>query len=142
MQLQFKAINQSIVSQVDAAMNIPDKLIEKTQQLKSTNAKIIGKSELNSESTVVDPEIFDDSSFYQQLLKSLIEQDVSADPTEITRNWLKSREKKKQKKDYNSRLSKDRVLKFNVHEKLVDFMTPTEEQPPQYADDLFKNLFK
>ena len=111
-QTKFKAINQSIVSQVDAAMHAPEKLIEKTQYLKSTSSRILGKIEQDNVPTdLKDPEVFDDATFYQQLLKSLIEQDGTVDPTEVTRSWLKTRDQNKQKKAYNSKLSKDRVLK-------------------------------
>lgn len=124
-------------------MEVPDKLIRRTQQIKSTRSKIFGKGEnLTDEEQEIDTEIFDDSTFYQQLLKSLIEEDATADPTEVTRNWLKSREQNKKRKVYDRKASKDRVLKYAVHEKLVDFVAPTEKEPPEYANDLFKNLFK
>lgn len=124
-------------------MQNPEKLIERTQQMKSTRAKIFGKlEEEETNEKVIEPEVFDDSAFYQQLLKSLIEEDGSTDPTEAARNWLKSRDQNKKRKVYDRKASKDRVLKFTVHEKLVDFVAPTEQQPPDYADNLFKNLFK
>jgi len=144
-QAKFKAINQSIPAQVDLAMQAPEKLIERTQQLRSTTARILGKTDedntRNENNVLQDPEIFDDAQFYQQMLKSLLEQE-GEDQAETARTWLQNRNQNKKRKAYDSRLSKDRVLKFHVHEKLVDFTTPTEQQPPAYADDLFKNLFQ
>jgi hypothetical protein len=68
---------------VETAMKHPEKLIHRTQQLRGTPVKIIGKPQdsqgENPVADPVDPEIFDDTLFYQQLLKSLIERD-SSDP--------------------------------------------------------------
>lgn len=47
----------------------------------------------------------------------------------------------KQRKAVDRRASKGRKLRYHVHEKLVNFMTPVELAAPQYAAQLFSNLF-
>ena len=93
----------------------PEKILSKSQILKSTSAKVLGKpiDTKNEPANEQDPEIFDDSVFYQQLLKSLLEQNNTVvDSAEQTRSWLQNRDTtKKNKKNYNSKFSKDRVLK-------------------------------
>jgi len=103
------------------------------------------KSELEApKDELLDEEIFDDSDFYQELLKELIEMEVSDDPHQglaLTRAWLKSKQRPKQHKDVDRRASKGRKIRYVVHEKLVNFMTPSEEPYPHFVDDLFANLF-
>ena len=93
----------------------PEKILSKSQILKSTSAKVLGKpiDAKTEPANEQDPEIFDDSVFYQQLLKSLLEQNNTVvDSAEQTRSWLQNRDTtKKNKKNYNSKFSKDRVLK-------------------------------
>lgn len=47
----------------------------------------------------------------------------------------------KQRKAVDRRASKGRKLRYHVHPKLVNFMAPVELQAPQYAAQLFSNLF-
>lgn len=47
----------------------------------------------------------------------------------------------KQRKAVDRRASKGRKLRYHVHEKLVNFMAPVELAAPQYAAQLFSNLF-
>ena len=52
--------------------------------------------------------------------------------------WLQG---PKQRKLVDRRASKGRKLRYHIHEKLVNFMAPTELQAPQYASNIFANLF-
>ena len=47
----------------------------------------------------------------------------------------------KQRKAVDRRASKGRRLRYHVHEKLVNFLTPVDLQPPQFASQLMSNLF-
>lgn len=47
----------------------------------------------------------------------------------------------KQRKVVDRRASKGRKLRYHIHEKLVNFMAPVELEAPQYASQLFSNLF-
>ncbi|CAG8439675.1 6486_t:CDS:2 [Diversispora eburnea] len=57
---KFKTINQGVNTQIEQLLNDRERLIKRTQ-LKRNSDKIFGK------------EIFDDSDFYQQLLREFIE---------------------------------------------------------------------
>jgi protein AATF/BFR2 len=47
----------------------------------------------------------------------------------------------KQRKVVDRRASKGRKIRYHVHEKLVNFTTPVEQEGPQFAAQLFSNLF-
>ena len=47
----------------------------------------------------------------------------------------------KHRKQVDRRASKGRKLRYHIHEKLVNFMTPVELEAPQFASQLFSNLF-
>ena len=47
----------------------------------------------------------------------------------------------KHRKLVDRRASKGRKLRYDVHEKLVNFMTPVEQNTGEYAITLFNNLF-
>jgi protein AATF/BFR2 len=104
------------------------KLIERSQ-IKKDRYKIIGKPP-SSLTETTDSEIYDDSAFYQSLLKDFVTQSSEAPLTEDpkTQSVLAKREKVSEitlnKRDYDSKASKDRKLKYHVHEKIVNFMEP------------------
>jgi hypothetical protein len=47
----------------------------------------------------------------------------------------------KHRKQVDRRASKGRKLRYDVHEKLVNFVTPVEQNTGEYAITLFNNLF-
>eukprot|EP00126_Sphaerothecum_destruens_P004725 Sdes_comp18349_c0_seq1m8110 len=84
---KLKAVNQGIVDQIDQIMMDENRLISRTQ-IKRTDYHIMGQADLesgshpkdvSSSSRIIysekhDPEIFDDTDFYHQLLRDLIDQ--------------------------------------------------------------------
>jgi len=81
-QTKFKALNQSIVDQVERVMRDSDRLVQRTRQIRSQYT-VLGKRKREDDDTGdnlrFDPEIFDDTDFYQILLQQLIEQDTTTD---------------------------------------------------------------
>lgn len=83
-------------------------------------------------------DIYDDSVFYQSLLRDLVEQRMSSSDAITngldTLHLLPSRNvhhvtgmrKDKVKRDVDTRASKGRKMRFDVHEKLQNFMAPEE----------------
>jgi len=55
--------------------------------------------------------------------------------------YLLSFQGMKQRKLVDRRASKGRKLRYHIHEKLVNFMTPVELEAPVYATNVFANLF-
>ena len=47
----------------------------------------------------------------------------------------------KQRKLVDRRASKGRKLRYHIHEKLANFMAPVELNAPQFASNIFANLF-
>ncbi|KAH9518795.1 hypothetical protein Btru_006297 [Bulinus truncatus] len=72
-------------------------------------------------------EIIDDSDFYHVCLRDLIEmkQNEETDPVTASRQWLEiQRLRNKQKRKVDTKASKGRKIRYNVKEKLKNFMTP------------------
>ncbi|KAH7548024.1 hypothetical protein JRO89_XS14G0056100 [Xanthoceras sorbifolium] len=86
-----------------------------------------------------DPELLDDSEFYQQLLKEFFE---TIDPTSSeTAFYAIKKLQTKKRKIVDRRASKSRKIRYNVHEKIVNFMAPLPMDLPPMAPILFENLF-
>ncbi|KAJ2845340.1 rRNA-processing protein bfr2, partial [Coemansia erecta] len=143
---KFKAVNQGIMHQLEQILAGKDRLVERTQ-LKRTECKVIGKDdndvspkedkEKRKESSSVavdahlkdtDAEVFDDTDFYQQLLRELIESRMvdSNDPAgSLGVRWAAVKQQARSKKRVIDRgASKDRKIRYQVMEKLQNFMPP------------------
>ncbi|KAK1262694.1 hypothetical protein QJS04_geneDACA018416 [Acorus gramineus] len=142
---KLHAFNQSISDQVSNHMRDPSRMI-KRMQLRRSSVGIIG--EVSEEASTKkdedatgdgDPELLDDSEFYQQLLKEFLE---SCDHTSSERAFyaLKKLQPKK-RKIVDRRASKSRKIRYNVHEKIVNFMAPLPMNLPPIAPKLFENVF-
>ncbi|EFX04026.1 vesicle-mediated transport protein [Grosmannia clavigera kw1407] len=95
-----------------------------------------------------DAEIYDDADFYQLLLKELVDQrttDSSAPGNALpTVRWAASAVKEaKTRKLVDRKASKGRKMRFNVHEKLQNFMAPEDRRQwePEAIDRLFGTIF-
>ncbi|KAJ2249179.1 rRNA-processing protein bfr2 [Coemansia sp. RSA 455] len=153
---KFKAVNQGIMHQIGQALAGKDRLIERTQ-LKRAEYKIIGKAdekEDNDESKNLsaavdahlkdrDVEIFDDTDFYQQLLRELIESRMvdSNDPTSsLGVRWAAVKQQSRAKKrTMDNKASKGRKIRYHVIEKLQSFMPPIPAGT--WHEDMVNELF-
>ncbi|CEG64373.1 hypothetical protein RMATCC62417_01354 [Rhizopus microsporus] len=156
---KFKAFDQNIMTQIEHVLGDKENLIKRTQ-LQRSEYKIIGKAQIEAEQVeqeidsgkkadrhlnTYDAEIFDDHDFYQQQLRELIESRMvdTDDPTAIGMRWAaRKNEQKKKKKAVHTKASKGRQLRFNVHEKLQNFMAPIPagDWHDEMADELFSSL--
>ena len=129
------------------------RLIRRTQ-LKRSDYKIIGKTvpETETEDTVekreadYDAEIFDDDDFYHQMLRELIESKSSESTGSLllSRKWQEIQKmRSKMKKKVDTRASKGRKIRFEIHKELVNLMAPVfnHEVTEESKDQLFKSLF-
>ncbi|PRQ57314.1 putative apoptosis-antagonizing transcription factor, AATF leucine zipper-containing [Rosa chinensis] len=142
---RLQAFNQSISQQVAAYMRDPSRMV-KQMQMRRSAVGVFGtvlkgedtpKGEESqsdaAEQADGDPELLDDSEFYQQLLKEFFE---TIDPTssETAFYSLKKMQSKK-RKIVDRRASKSRKIRYNVHEKIVNFMAPEPRVlPPMFPD--------
>ncbi|KAN0034294.1 hypothetical protein ACTFIV_000791 [Dictyostelium citrinum] len=147
----MKSLNQSILSQIQNTLNDFERLQKRTK-LKRTTYRIIGEKQQHASTNSIDQneeekdeyddEIFDDTDFYQTLLKDL-ESNNSEENEVGSQYWIEMRNlKKKKKKKVNQKASKGRILRYEVFPKLENFMTPQPLPIPDWnIDQLYQNLF-
>ncbi|KZT27772.1 TRAUB-domain-containing protein [Neolentinus lepideus HHB14362 ss-1] len=138
---------KSVVQLIEEALADRAKLRSRTRVRRGGKPRIghtEGEQE-NEESTrdKEDPYVFDDTDFYQQLLRDIISTrtgDSSLGAAAYPNQ--KANKSKQRKKAVDTKASKGRKLRFEVHEKLQNFMVPVpkggwhEEQ----IDELFASL--
>ncbi|KAL1512582.1 hypothetical protein ABEB36_002152 [Hypothenemus hampei] len=152
--------SNSIVSQIDNILADREKLVKRTR-LKRSDYKILGQKEETNETSQsegenmvgeikqaneYDSEIFDDTDFYHQLLRELIEvksADIT-DPVQLGRQWIKLQSlRSKMKRKIDTRATKGRKIRYAVHSKLVNFMAPHDNRPIsiEEAQAVYTSLF-
>ncbi|KIK96501.1 hypothetical protein PAXRUDRAFT_10787 [Paxillus rubicundulus Ve08.2h10] len=88
-----------------------------------------------------DPEIFDDTDFYHRLLRDVI--DSRGNGSSGNDDWVAMQKQKKAKKKVDTKASKGRKLRYEVHEKIQNFMVPVAVQGSwheEQIDELFASL--
>lgn len=118
-------------------------------ELGERNAKRVRRETSGQDST--EP-IYDDTVFYQSLLRSLVEQRISSDPvangldnlhiqlpTRLSVHPVTGMRNDKTKRDVDTRASKGRKMRYQVHEKLQNFMAP--EDRGTWTDRAREELF-
>lgn len=148
----------TILQQMSYILSDREKLIRRTQ-LKRSEYDIVGyrkpvevnKDEIDETNPVTRgrkdddeyiPEIFDDSDFYHQLLRELIEcksADIS-DPVQLSRQWIALQQmRSKMKRKVDTKATKGRKIKYVVHNQLVNYMAP--EKSTTWTDDSTNELY-
>ena len=96
--------------------------------------KILGKRESMDNEEAFDPEVYEDSKLIEEGLRDIAEftrrfkkNTVDGLVFENTENYIASR-KKSSKKEVDRRATKGRKLKYEVHEKIINFMVPMENE--------------
>uniref|UniRef100_A0A182PQJ9 Protein AATF n=1 Tax=Anopheles epiroticus TaxID=199890 RepID=A0A182PQJ9_9DIPT len=103
-------------------------------------------TEEHTSTSVYDGEIFDDSDFYHQMLRELIEYKSSTtdSPQDIAKKLAELQKlRNKMKKQVDTKASKGRKIRYVVHNKLVNFMAPVPDYSwtDEAKDELFGSLF-
>lgn len=146
-----KGTSQTILKQIEFGMSDRNKLRRRTQ-LKRSEYNIVGKSLPNEDNDdrrtqEYDVEIFDDYDFYHQLLRDLIEYKSSdvTDPIQLSKQWIQLQNmRKKMKRKVDTRATKGRRVRYNVHNKLVNFMAPItvyDTWTDNAKNELYNSLF-
>lgn len=167
----FKNIpTNSILQQISYILSDKNKLIKRTQ-LKRSEYDIVGYKKEVTNNIIGDQigeetnpitrdrkendeyiaEIFDDSDFYHQLLRELIEcksADIS-DPVQLSRQWIALQQmRSKMKRKVDTKATKGRKIKYVVHNQLVNFMAPeknlnwSDESKNELYSSLFGKMFE
>ncbi|XP_054168432.1 protein AATF-like [Oppia nitens] len=138
--------------QINRILNDTKRLIKRTQTKRSIYS-IVGKDneteeEMYSENVEqLNVEIFDDDDFYHQLLRQFIETNTNTDSTDpfvLSKKWLEiQRIRNKIKRKVDTKASKGRRIRYDVHSKIVNFMAPIHNTlyTDEAKDQLFKSLF-
>ena len=95
-----------------------------------------------------DDNIYDDTDFYEFLLKEFLSsQEVDESQNlnnryDLTMQYLLNRRNKlKNNKNYDKKASKNRKLRFEQHEKILNFMTPEANLNETGRDEIINSLF-
>ncbi|XP_058805667.1 protein AATF [Phymastichus coffea] len=145
-------VNQPVIKQIEFALANTDKLMKKTQ-LKRSEYDVVGKTSTSLEESdgrrtqEYDTEIYDDDDFYHQLLRELIEYKSAdtIDPIALSKQWVQLQNmRSKMKRKIDTRATKGRRIRYNVHQKLVNFMAPitvNDTWTDRAKDELYSSLF-
>ncbi|XKL62585.1 hypothetical protein PGB90_002418 [Kerria lacca] len=150
----FSAFDQPILQQIEHIMIDKPRLIQRTYT-KRSQYHIIGenntdetedKSNKNDINSEMDKEIFDDDDFYHKLLRDYIEKKTInvTDPAQLGKKWIKLQSlRNKLKRKIDTRRTKGRKIKFDVHTKLINFMAPVvfDRWEDTAINELFSSLF-
>ncbi|BFZ59640.1 rRNA-processing protein bfr2 [Saitoella coloradoensis] len=145
---KFKAVNQGILAQIQETLSDKDRLVQRTR-LNRSNNKILGEEEDKTSKDATDEhlrnfnaEIFDDTDFYQGMLKELIDRRMLDSGNGTGTQWAAIKQPKQKKANVDTKASKGRKLRYHVHEKLQNFMAPipTAQWHDEQVDELFASL--
>ncbi|KAJ2906490.1 hypothetical protein MKZ38_001471 [Zalerion maritima] len=133
-------IKETLTASLDGQLANPERLVKKTQIPRSC-APLQAKSNKTD-----DVGIYDDADFYQLLLKELVDQRTSNSNSTngaVTTVVYTAQKEAKQKKVVDTKASKGRKMRFNVHEKLVNFTSREDRRSWEESaiDRLLGSLF-
>ncbi|KAJ9054656.1 rRNA-processing protein bfr2, variant 3 [Entomophthora muscae] len=143
---KFKALDQSTLHQIQATLADSSRLVRRSQ-LKRTAFNLIGKENSKTEDNY-DTEIYDDTDFYQQLLREFIDSRMVDNDSQsemgIMRWAALKQDKQRKNKVVDTKASKGRKLRYHVHESLQSFMAPVDVQQwhSEMVDELYASLFQ
>lgn len=142
--------NLNIITKIENSLLSKSEMIRKSQLYRG-DYEIYGvekpeEADDEPQNEMQIPEIFDDSEFYHQLLRELIEYKSNTDEnqSEITKKFIELQKvRSKMKKKVDTRASKGRKIRYVVHNKLVNFMPPKDvsEMTDEAKNELYNSLF-
>ena len=151
----LSALQQPILTQVYKTLENKQFIETRTHQ-KREIYRVLGKP-MESIEEKLDFQIYDDKDFFQGLMKDLLNTSVgNIDPNSmagdknismsLTQEYLKKREKMRKmmdkKKKKTNKISKDRKLKYIIHDRLINFMAPQDSELLNSGrEDVLKILF-
>lgn len=130
----------TIIDVLNEHLTAPDRLLKRAHTPRSC-APVQLAAKVSEDS-----KIYDDADFYGLLLKELLEaksEGSTAAANLDLSNMNSMRREAKTKRNVDTKASKGRKMKFNVHEKLQNFMAPEDRGKwgERQTDELFGSLF-
>ncbi|RYP13903.1 hypothetical protein DL767_010495 [Monosporascus sp. MG133] len=134
------SVEKPLTVRLEEELEAPERLIKRTRTPRSCAPAQVAKK-VNE-----DPSIYDDADFYQLLLKELVDQraaDTSGGAGSAATIRFTAVKEAKAKRHVDTKASKGRKMRFNVHEKLQNFMAPEDRRSWEESaiDRLFGTLF-
>ncbi|KAG1781027.1 TRAUB-domain-containing protein [Suillus placidus] len=126
---------------IDETLVDHDKVLQRTRIYRGKGSRIGADKRGGGDEQEVqgDPEVFDDTDFYHQLLRDVIDTRGNGG----NEDWMEVQKQKKAKKHVDTKASKGRKLRYEVHEKIQNFMVPVTTQGSwheEQIDELFASL--
>ncbi|KAI6023755.1 apoptosis-antagonizing transcription factor [Pisolithus microcarpus] len=126
---------------IDETLADHSKVLARTRVYRGKNERLgINVATETEEGDDEDPTIFDDTDFYQQLLRDVIDSRSGSGGGD---DWATVQKHQKAKKKVDTKASKGRKLRYQVHEKLQNFMVPIPVHSgwhDEQIDELFASL--
>ncbi len=118
------------------------KLVDRTRKRKDKHARIGAHRESGEEEERVDGEVFDDTDYYQQLLRDVLAA-RGGEGQGVEQQWeLQQRERRaKRKKAVDTKASKGRKLRYEVQAKVQNFMVPVPVVGGDWHEEQIDGLF-
>ncbi len=140
----LKMLNQDPFQQVEIAMQDEERLIRRTRLHRDTQKRRIGAQEEEAAAEMQEfADIYDDNDFYQVLLKDwTAAHGTFGNDSSISAVAVKTI-KKLHREGVDTRASKGRKLRYDVHPKLVNYMVPAIERSAwsdSKIDELYASL--
>lgn len=137
---KFVKVDEPLTMLLENQLQDPERLVKRTRIPRSC-APIQVSRKVNE-----DAAIYDDADFYQLLLKELVDQrtaDTSGAGGQAATIRYAAVKEAKNKKHVDTKASKGRKMRFNVHEKMQNFMAPEDRRAweQQAIDRFFGTLF-
>ena len=147
--------SEHILSSVENNINT---LLKKTQKYNITTNPLLGRKRLSAEEYEYDKEIFNDTDFYNFLLKEFLlnnEKEIDENNYEekrdengivegrydLTMKYLLNRNTKI-KKNIDTKATKNKKIKYDKHEEIINFMVPeNNEQEIKGRNIIINSLF-
>ena len=114
---------------------------------KINNEKLLGRKRISEEEYDYDKEIYNDIDFYNFLLKEFLlnnEKDIENDKLDsenrydLTMKYILNK-KAKVKKNVDTKASKNRKIRYDKHEKIINFMVPQINTKESIGRDIIVN---
>jgi len=140
------SMNTPTLEQIDQIVSNMPRLVKRTK-IARVECNVLGEKEADTEGQQENDNIFDDSDFYHHMLRELIEKKTSSpsESGEVGKHWLQIQKlRSKLKKKVDTRASKGRKVRYDIHTKLVNFMAPVrlnDQITDSARQELFSSLF-
>ncbi|KAF8557735.1 TRAUB-domain-containing protein [Imleria badia] len=127
---------------IDETLADHDKVLARTRIYRGKGSRLgVDATDEDGTQEKEDPEVFDDTDFYHQLLRDII--DARGNGPGGNDDWVAVQKEKRAKKRVDTKASKGRKLRYEVHEKIQNFMVPVLTQGSWHderIDELFASL--